>query len=212
VRLVVWCALLAIVLVASVLPAIGTDSARESARRSGVQAREHGRYAEAERLLSAALAAVAAGPPDERLVESLIDLAILYGRLHRYAEAEPLVRRAGELEEKLRGPQHPALADILSRHAVVLRALGRQAELTDVETRLRASLARPSVRGPSMRWEKAGVTNEGLDADERACARQAEYGATPYGPLIEPDGFTRCIEQRGWHRPSGLIGAGPRSE
>jgi hypothetical protein len=144
-------------------------------------------------------------PPDDRLVESLIDLASLYTRLHKYAQAEPLVRRASEIEEHLSGPQHPAVARVLTLHAMVLRALGRGDEVTAAEFRLRAILTHPSVRGSSMGWEKEGATDEALDADERACARDAQYGVTPFGPLIDPDGFTQCIEGHGWHRQGRLV-------
>jgi hypothetical protein len=202
-----WWALPAVLLLLSAAAAPGW----EASWRGGVQAREEGRYAEAKRLLSAALAeAEAAGAPDERLVKSLIDLATLHLRLHEYAQAEPLVRRAAEVEEGLRGPRHPAVGGILSLHVVILRALGRAAELTDVEARLRAILARPSVRGPSTRWEKDGAAGEALDAEEQRCAREAEYGTTPYGPMIDPDAITRCIQRHGWHRQGPLVGADPR--
>lgn len=191
--------LTAVVLLASPIGAGAPGGSWEAYWRAGVQAREQGRYAQAETMLSAAVTtAEGVAPPDERLVASLIDLARLYRQLHKYAEAEPLARRAGEIEEQIRGPQHPGVARILVVHAAILRALGRDAEVTDVEARLRAILARPSVRGPAMRWERAGATEEDLDADERACALETQYGTTAYGPLIDPDRFTRCIEQRGW--------------
>jgi tetratricopeptide (TPR) repeat protein len=169
--------------------------------RAGLAAREAGRYADAETLLKTALDLADASPRrGRRLVESLGNLASVYLALHRYAEAEPLIRRALAVEERRAGSGHPAVAAVLADYLVLLRRLGRHAELAAVEGRLRAILAHPSVRAPSLVWEKRGAESEDLDRDEDECLGEARYGGTPYGPLIDPDRFTRCIEDRGWRK------------
>src|SRR5262249_61455138 len=53
----------------------------------------------------------------------------------RYAEAEPLVRRALAINEKVRGPEHPAVAYGLNNLARLYRAQGRGAEAEPLHQR-----------------------------------------------------------------------------
>ena len=195
-----WPVVLAAVLVwpvAAAVPRTGWDAYT----RAGLDAREAGRYVEAETMLKAALRLVDVSPrADRRLAESLGNLANLFITLHRYEEAEPLILRALAAEERRAGAHHPAVAAVLTDYLVLLRRLGRLNELPAVEARLRAILADPTVRAPSLVWEKRGADPEDLDRDEAECREKARYGGTPYGPLIDPDRFTRCIESRGWRK------------
>ncbi len=173
----------------------------EGYTRAGLEAHEAGRYADAETMLKAALRlAEASRSADRRLAGSLGNLVSLYLTLHRYDEAEPLILRALAVEERRVGAGHPAVAAVLADYLVLLRQLGRHAELPAVEARLRAILANPTVRAPSIVWKKRGADSEDLDRDESQCLAEARYGGTPYGPLIDPDRFTHCIEGRGWRR------------
>jgi tetratricopeptide (TPR) repeat protein len=70
----------------------------------GDRALHHGRYAESEEALVAALhQAEAFGPDDPRLAESLDDLGDLYFAQGKYALAEPLLVRALAITEKIYG-------------------------------------------------------------------------------------------------------------
>ena len=63
--------------------------------RAGAAAYQHGNYAEAVKQTKAALiAAEAFGPDDPRLATTLSNLGGLYHAQGRYAEAEPLMKRA----------------------------------------------------------------------------------------------------------------------
>jgi hypothetical protein len=206
-RLACWSIVAAVVLAGTPAFGGGLDGSWERYWREAGHARARGRYVDAAKLFRKALAvAEAARPPDDRLVESLEGLAGVYRTLRRELEAESLLRRAVGLAEQLWGPRHPAVAHVLAEHAAVLRELGRAVEADAAEGRVAAILAQPSVRRPSLRWERAGRPDGDLGADEAACAREAWYGISPHGALIDPARFTGCIEGRGWHpvpRPGG---------
>jgi hypothetical protein len=206
-RLAPWSLLAVLVLAGPPVFGGGPDGSWEAYWREGGQALARGRYVDAAKLFGEALAvAEAARPPNDQLVESLEGLAGVYRILRREAEAESLLRRAVGLAEQLSGPRHPAVADVLAEHAVVLRLLGREGEADAAEARVAGIRARPSVRQPSVRWQRTGTPDGDLGADEAACAREASYGFSRQGPLIDPARFTRCIEERGWRpvpRPGG---------
>jgi tetratricopeptide (TPR) repeat protein len=73
------------------------------------------------------------------------ELAELLGSQKKYAEAEPLYRRAIELREKVLGSNHPELAASLEGYAAMLRGAGRAAEAEPLETRARAIRERKST-------------------------------------------------------------------
>ena len=66
---------------------------------------------------------------------NLNNLAALYNRTGRAAEAEPLYARALALKEKLLGPEHPDVAVTLNNLAVLLKALGRRDEAAEAYRR-----------------------------------------------------------------------------
>ena len=59
---------------------------------------------------------------------SLNNLAALYRAQGRYAEAEPLYKRALAIGEKTLGPEHPEVATSLKNLRLLYRAQGRDAE------------------------------------------------------------------------------------
>ncbi len=80
---------------------LGQSGSWQAERAAAVAAYWSGDYAGAEqRLLSAIDRATALGPRDPRLAAMLNDLALTYFRLGRYADAEPLHRRALKIRER----------------------------------------------------------------------------------------------------------------
>ncbi len=70
--------------------------------------------------------ALGANHPD--VAQSLNNLAALHENQGRYAEAEPLYKRALAIQEETLGPDHPHVAILLSNLAVLYRNQGRYAE------------------------------------------------------------------------------------
>ena len=73
---------------------------------------------------------------------SLNNLAELYYNQGRYAEAEPLYRRALAKWEKALGPEHPKVATSLENSAALLRATDRADEAEKLEVRAAAIRAK----------------------------------------------------------------------
>ena len=86
--------------------------------------------------------------PTTRLVAtSLNNLSALYVQLGRYADAEPLDKRALAIREKVRGPGHPDVAASLSNLASLYDSQGRYG---DAEPLLKRALAiKEKAVGPS---------------------------------------------------------------
>src|SRR5262249_40802065 len=77
---------------------------------------------------------------------SLHNLAILYADQGRYAEAEPLYKRALAIREKVLGDEHPEFAKGLNNLAVLY---GRQGRYAEAEPLFRRALAIvEKARGP----------------------------------------------------------------
>jgi tetratricopeptide (TPR) repeat protein len=74
------------------------------------------------------LAGVTFGAQDPNLATSLSNLALLYYYQHRYADAEPLYKRALVIQEKAFGPDHPLVATSLSNLAALYDDQGHYAE------------------------------------------------------------------------------------
>ena len=100
---------------------------------AGAHAFDQGRYAEAAQRFRAALAIADALMPDSapeeedpvtwRVSTSLMNLATVYHLLGEYADALPLYQRALVLYERLFGPQHPQLIDLLQAYADLYRQM-----------------------------------------------------------------------------------------
>ena len=76
------------------------------------------------------------------LAMSLNNLAALYYDETKYAEAEPLYRRALAIWEKALGQDHPNVATSLENYADLLHKIGRDAEASDMEARAKAIRAK----------------------------------------------------------------------
>jgi tetratricopeptide (TPR) repeat protein len=63
---------------------------------------------------------------------------LLYYNQGKYAEAEPLYKRALAISEKALGADHPAVADVLENYASLLRTTGRDSEAEKLEARASA--------------------------------------------------------------------------
>ncbi len=112
-----------------------------------VKAYQQADYAEAEKLLLAALKeAEKFGDQDPRLATSLNNLAVLYRTQGKYEQAEPLSQRALAIVEKALGPDHPDVATSLNNLAVLYKTQSRYAQAEPLYQR---SLAiREKVLGP----------------------------------------------------------------
>jgi hypothetical protein len=75
------------------------------------------------------------GPEEPDLARSLVVLADRYKTARKYAEAEPLYRRAVAIQEKVLGPEHPDVANTLEAYASVLSRMDRQSEAEEVAAR-----------------------------------------------------------------------------
>ena len=109
--------------------AVADDTAWAKYSEAGRKAYRSGQYAEAEKLLLVALKeAEKFGELDGRLIYSLNDLAELYRAQGKYAEAEPLFKRALANQEKVLGPKHRKVAPSLNGLALLYQAQGKYAE------------------------------------------------------------------------------------
>lgn len=78
-----------------------------------------------QHLKNALLKAEAHGPQDARLATALHNLAILYYRVGKYADAEPLYKRAMSIREAVFKPTHPHVIQSLNDLAALYYAQGR---------------------------------------------------------------------------------------
>ena len=103
----------------------GAEDARwESYTTTAWTALSQGQLAEAEQQFLAALkVATDFAPEDPRLATSFSNLATFYHTQGDYAHAESLYRRLLELLERVLGPTHPQVADVLDRYAALLRTV-----------------------------------------------------------------------------------------
>jgi tetratricopeptide (TPR) repeat protein len=97
------------------------------AQKAGRLALTMGDYAAAASFNEATLTLVisAFGPDAAETATALNDLAVTYRSLARYTEAEPLLRRAIEIDEKVLGKDHPGVGRDYDNLAVLLQAQGK---------------------------------------------------------------------------------------
>ena len=81
----------------------------------------------------------ALGPDHPSVASALNNLASLYKEEARYADAEPLYKRALAIREKALGPDHPDVAQSLNNLADLYSAQGRHADAEPLYKRARAS-------------------------------------------------------------------------
>ncbi len=91
----------------------------------------------------------ALGPEHPSVAASLNNMASLYNAQGKYAEAEPLYKRALPIDEKALGPDHPHVATALENYAALLHKTGRSAEATKMEARAKATRAKHAKQNPA---------------------------------------------------------------
>jgi len=122
----------------------------KKANTAGLKALDDGRYVEAELQLAAALKmAEAFGEHDHRLGASLNNLAEPYLAQGKYAQAEPLSKRALAIREMTLGPEHPTVAEMLDHYANLLRKMDRAAEAAKLKARPQANRAKLAEENPT---------------------------------------------------------------
>lgn len=89
---------------------------------------QQARYREAEPLYRRALAIREALHEEAAIATSCHNLGANYTALGMYAQSELLYRRALEIRERIKGPEHPLVAETLSNLGALLRAQGRNDE------------------------------------------------------------------------------------
>jgi tetratricopeptide (TPR) repeat protein len=140
--------LLSLVLISA--EASGQETLWETYKAAGNKAFQLARSAEAERLFLAAIEqAEKFGKHDPRLAESLNSLAVLYATQGKQVEAEPLFRRALEINAQVFGPEHPEVAASLEVFAALLRTTHRDTEAEKLETRAKKIRARQAQANSS---------------------------------------------------------------
>ena len=106
---------------------------------AGREAYERADYNRAQKMFAAAAQEAERFPhQDLRLARSLNNLAGAYAAQGKYAEAEPLYQRSLAILEKVRGPDDPDVATVLSNYAALLQATNRGAEAAKLEARANA--------------------------------------------------------------------------
>ena len=79
---------------------------------------------------------------------SFNNLASFYYAQGKYAEAEPLYRRALAIFEKALGPEHLDVARSLENYAKLLRKTNRKAEAAKMEVRAKAIRTKHAAKNP----------------------------------------------------------------
>ncbi|MBM3225316.1 MAG: tetratricopeptide repeat protein, partial [Candidatus Tectomicrobia bacterium] len=126
-------------------------TAWEKYQRTGVQAYKQGRYAEAEKQLTAALEeAERSGLSDQRLSIPLTTLALVYSAQNHVDKAEPLYQRILALRERSLGPEHLEVAAALDNLAEVYEVQGQYLQAQTLYWRalqIREKMLRPTHPG-----------------------------------------------------------------
>ena len=80
---------------------------------------------------------------------ALNNLAFLYKIQGKYAEAEPLYKRALAIREKVLGREHPYIAQSLENYAALLRKTRRGNEAVTMEARAKAIRTKHVEQNPA---------------------------------------------------------------
>jgi len=107
---------------------------------AGVESMQHGRYAEAEHFLRAAMREAVKQKDREPRAVYLVFIALTMNLVaqRKYADAEPLFRQMVANAELLSGREHPDVATALRAHAWILKQLNRDGEAKVQEERAAA--------------------------------------------------------------------------
>lgn len=130
---------------ASILPLnrqmVGYSSTSMNLLGSMHEALDHPDKAETFYLRAVKLREMIYGAESFKIVDPLVNLALLYDDEGRNDEAEPLYRRLLILYEEAHGPSHPHFLKLLEKYAALLREAGRAEEAEQFEARV------PEMRG-----------------------------------------------------------------
>jgi hypothetical protein len=87
-----------------------------------------------------------------------------------------------------------------SAPAVGSRASTCRSRIPIAEPRhIRSILPDPILEALSTAWVKRGADQEDFDTDRQGGLKEAWYGASAFGPLVEsPEIYSECLEQQGW--------------
>ena len=131
------------------------------------------------------------GPDHPDVAISLNDLANLYQRQSRYADAEMLYKRSLAISERALGPDHPDVAASLNNLAMLYKDRGR---LPDAEQLIKESLA-ITEKGLGSNHPDLAVTlvNLGL-VYENAFARRYSQPRSPNAERSTPGGAYHPVE------------------
>ena len=113
-----------------------TGAAHAAAGRSDLEIRGQEHYGEAEKSFQAALQeAQHFDPNDSRLAASFHDLADVYQAQGQRTMAELMYKRALEIREEAKGPDHPGVATTLEKLADLYTKTGRDDEAKKLHER-----------------------------------------------------------------------------
>jgi tetratricopeptide (TPR) repeat protein len=112
---------------------------RSQSTLAGIWTKQEGKREAAESLYKQALAnlKVKLGPNHPEVAATQTGLAKLYITEKRYTEAEPLLKEALAIRERIE-PNHPYVADVLEAYSTLLQQTGRNTEATEISSRAKA--------------------------------------------------------------------------
>jgi tetratricopeptide (TPR) repeat protein len=110
---------------------------------AGQQALSAGKPLDAETQFKLAIQeAESMGPNEPKIATSMSALANAYRQQGKYADAEPMYKKAVETMSRIKGPTCQELIPIYDNYAKMLRAAGRGPEADKMDAKARAIFAR----------------------------------------------------------------------
>eukprot|EP00903_Cladosiphon_okamuranus_P006199 g6096.t1 len=141
--------------------------------RLAVVLQKKGKYDDASLLLELSLVSMKKlGPEHPEVAAVLNNLASILESQGKFAEAEPLYRRATEICETALGPEHPKLATALNNRAGLLMSQGKYAEAGPLFERCQA--IQEKVLGPEHRNVASSLNNRAQLLEKQGKYDEAE--------------------------------------
>jgi tetratricopeptide (TPR) repeat protein len=110
---------------------------------AGQQALSAGKPLDAEAQFKLAIQeAESMGPNEPKIAQSMSALANAYRQQGKYADAEPMYKKAVETMSRIKGPTCQELVPIYDNYAKMLRAAGRGPEADKMDAKARAIFAK----------------------------------------------------------------------
>jgi len=88
------------------------------------------------------------GPSHPSVATTVNNLGQIFLLQHRFADAEPLFRRALDIREARLGKEHPDVATTLNDYASLLRSTNRKSEAKEMTARANRIAARNHTNRP----------------------------------------------------------------